>query len=409
MSGVRFLHIADLHLDSPFIGLSHVGEKLHKIIQESTFASLAACVQIAIREQVDFVLIAGDIYDSDDQSVKAQARFYQAMKELEQAAIPVFMIHGNHDYLKGNRETLLLPENVTVFPEKVAKYLYQTKNGTQVDIQGFSYGSRHVMDSQLDKYEKQPADFHIGLLHGSERTHADGHDVYAPFTTNELRSKGFDYWALGHIHKRMLLEESGPVIYYPGNIQGRNRKESGEKGATLVQLDSQGAALTFYPTAPIQWETVTLTIESAEVINTFFQQALEMIESYAVQDGSYLLDMEVTVTAEHPAVSANDLLELVQDNCKQTETSFVWVNSLRLITKKTSQTSFLETHLIGEEWQAASNELQDESTFFQVMEQLYFHKGINRFLTDITEAERTELLTEANQYLEKALAELEDD
>lgn len=407
MSEVRFLHIADLHLDSPFLGLSNAGQQIYSIVQESTFTSLTSCIDIAIKEQVDFVLIAGDIYDSDDQSVKAQARFYKAMQTLEQASIPVFMIHGNHDYLKKNRETLTLPNNVTVFPEKVATHIFQTKSGVTVDIQGFSYSSRHVMDNQLEKFLVKPADFHIGMLHGSERTHAKGHDVYAPFTISELRQKGFDYWALGHIHKRMILEEAHPTIYYPGNIQGRNRKESGEKGATLVSLKEQGTSLTFYPTAPIRWETVILTIESKNSINSFFEQAMKILEKYAKQEGSYLLDIEVILTETDPAISETELLELMQDNSEQSKESFVGVNSLRVITKKNGKAHFLEANLLKDEWQAASRSLQSESEWFRVMESLYFHKGINRFLPELTEEERTIMLADANQYLESLLAEME--
>ncbi|EHC6545725.1 DNA repair exonuclease, partial [Listeria monocytogenes] len=187
MKEIQFLHMADLHLDSPFIGLSTLPQPLFSAIQESTFQSLERITTVAIKEAVDFVLIAGDIYDSEDQSVRAQARFAKEMKRLEAANIPVFMIHGNHDFIEKHKEKLALPSNVHVFSEQVEVMSHKTATGVSVNIYGFSYNERHIRSSRVGEYKIQgDADFHIALLHGSEVSSSEEHDVYAPFRVQEI-------------------------------------------------------------------------------------------------------------------------------------------------------------------------------------------------------------------------------
>lgn len=409
MKEIQFLHMADLHLDSPFIGLSTLPQPLFSAIQESTFQSLERITTVAIKEAVDFVLIAGDIYDSEDQSVRAQARFSKEMKRLEVANIPVFMIHGNHDFIEKHKEKLTLPSNVHVFSEQVEVMSHKTATGVSVNIYGFSYNERHIRSSRVDKYKIQGnADFHIALLHGSEVSSSEEHDVYAPFRVQEISKKGFDYWALGHIHKRQLLAES-PSIYYPGNIQGRNRKESGEKGASIITLSEASTTIDFIGTSPIIWEEAVITLPENSEINAFYRETTKLLESYQGRSHSYFLHIIVKMENKQK-IDTNDWLQMLQEEVEITDNTFVWVHKLTTeITNQSNSQTCYESHLAGEEIKHSFETLQDESAFYQAVEALYLESGVSRYLDDLSEIDRERLLHDALMELGRTLAEVEGD
>ncbi|EIA8400911.1 exonuclease SbcCD subunit D [Listeria monocytogenes] len=409
MKEIQFLHMADLHLDSPFIGLSTLPQPLFSAIQESTFQSLERITTVAIKEAVDFVLIAGDIYDSEDQSVRAQARFSKEMKRLEVANIPVFTIHGNHDFIEKHKEKLTLPSNVHVFSEQVEVMSHKTATGVSVNIYGFSYNERHIRSSRVDKYKIQGnADFHIALLHGSEVSSSEEHDVYAPFRVQEISKKGFDYWALGHIHKRQLLAES-PSIYYPGNIQGRNRKESGEKGASIITLSEASTTIDFIGTSPIIWEEAVITLPENSEINAFYRETTKLLESYQGRSHSYFLHIIVKMENKQK-IDTNDWLQMLQEEVEITDNTFVWVHKLTTeITNQSNSQTWYESHLAGEEIKHSFETLQDESAFYQAVEALYLESGVSRYLDDLSEIDRERLLHDALMELGRTLAEVEGD
>ncbi|EAE7338408.1 exonuclease SbcCD subunit D [Listeria monocytogenes] len=409
MKEIQFLHMADLHLDSPFIGLSTLPQQLFSAIQESTFQSLERITTVAIKEAVDFVLIAGDIYDSEDQSVRAQARFSKEMKRLEVANIPVFMIHGNHDFIEKHKEKLTLPSNVHVFSEQVEVMSHKTATGVSVNIYGFSYNERHIRSSRVDKYKIQGnADFHIALLHGSEVSSSEEHDVYAPFRVQEISKKGFDYWALGHIHKRQLLAES-PSIYYPGNIQGRNRKESGEKGASIITLSEASTTIDFIGTSPIIWEEAVITLPENSEINAFYRETTKLLESYQGRSHSYFLHIIVKMENKQK-IDTNDWLQMLQEEVEITDNTFVWIHKLTTeITNQSNSQTWYESHLAGEEIKHSFETLQDESAFYQAVEALYLESGVSRYLDDLSEIDRERLLHDALMELGRTLAEVEGD
>ncbi|NBK81759.1 exonuclease SbcCD subunit D [Listeria monocytogenes] len=409
MKEIQFLHMADLHLDSPFIGLSTLPQPLFSAIQESTFQSLERITTVAIKEAVDFVLIAGDIYDSEDQSVRAQARFAKEMKRLEAANIPVFMIHGNHDFIEKHKEKLALPSNVHVFSEQVEVMSHKTATGVSVNIYGFSYNERHIRSSRVGEYKIQgDADFHIALLHGSEVSSSEEHDVYAPFRVQEISKKGFDYWALGHIHKRQLLAES-PSIYYPGNIQGRNRKESGEKGASIITLSEASTTIDFIGTSPIIWEEAVITLPENSEINAFYRETTKLLESYQGRSHSYFLHIIVKMENKQK-IDTNGWLQMLQEEVEITDNTFVWVHKLTTeITNQSNSQTWYESHLAGEEIKHSFETLQDESAFYQAVEALYLESGVSRYLDDLSEIDHERLLHDALMELGRTLAEVEGD
>jgi DNA repair exonuclease SbcCD nuclease subunit len=261
----RFLHAADLHLDSRFAGLAQLPHAVRSYLRESTFAALGRLVGVAIEEKVDFVVISGDVYDVSDASLQGQLRFQEALKELGACGIHVYLIHGNHDPLDGPRLKMELPQHVTLFGagEPGQAIACRRSDGREVAVvSGISYPTAKVTENTALRFNRKPGSslFHIALLHGN----VDGdlqHETYSPCSRKDLIGRGFDYWALGHIHKRSILHEN-PVIVYPGNIQGRSVKETGPKGCYVVDVNAEGSAqLRFHELDSVRWEVRELSID----------------------------------------------------------------------------------------------------------------------------------------------------
>lgn len=245
---VTFLHAADLHLDSPFKGFTDVPEQVFRTMRESTFRAFDNLIQTAIDKQVDFILLVGDLFDEKKQSLKAQLHLRDGFIQLQKNNIAVFLSYGNHDYIEGNTYPITYPSNVHIFPNEKITAIPFIKNGKPLaNIYGFSYVKRDIRENKANQFkiENNVIPFHIGMLHGTLHGNQE-HDPYAPFRLDDLQQEPFDYWALGHIHKRGVVQDSPPVVY-PGNIQGRHRNESGTKGCYFVTLNRMGAELEFIP------------------------------------------------------------------------------------------------------------------------------------------------------------------
>lgn len=283
MTPFRFLHAADLHLDSRFAGLAHIPPAIRSYLRESTFAALGRLVRVAVQENVDFVVISGDVYDVSDASLQGQLRFHEALEELGRQGISVFLIHGNHDPLDGIRLTVDLPKHVTVFPGEQPEYAtaYRRSDGKEVAIvSGISYPTAKVMENTAVAFSRKAGSslFHIALLHGN----VDGdlqHETYSPCTRKDLIEKGFDYWALGHIHKRNILYER-PTIVYPGNIQGRSIKETGPKGCYVVDVNESGnVSLHFHELDLVRWQVREVSIDGLSNEAEWIQSVEQAVES----------------------------------------------------------------------------------------------------------------------------------
>lgn len=278
----RFLHAADLHLDSRFAGLAHIPPAIRSYLRESTFAALARLVRVAIMGKVDFVVISGDVYDVSDASLQGQLRFQEALQELGKHGISVFLIHGNHDPLDGLRLTTDTPNHVTVFGGERPEYAtaYRHSDGKELAIiSGISYPTAKVMENTAIAFHRKPGSslFHIALLHGN----VDGdqeHETYSPCSRRDLIEQGFDYWALGHIHKRNILHER-PAIVYPGNIQGRSVKETGPKGCYMVDVDeSGGVSLQFEELDSVRWLVKEVSIHNISNEADWIQSVEQIVE-----------------------------------------------------------------------------------------------------------------------------------
>lgn len=254
---MKFLHAADIHLDSPLKGLERYEHAPVDRIRNATRRTFERLVELAVVERVDFVLLAGDLYDGDWRDYNTGLYLNRQLGRLADEHIPVLLISGNHDADNKMTRSLRLPPNVTRLASDRPQSVVLDDLG--VAVHGQSYAKRDVTDDLACKYPTPvPGLFNIGLLHTGLGGGFDGHEPYAPCTVESLRTKGYDYWALGHIHKRQAACED-PLVVFPGNLQGRHIRESGPKGAVLVEAD-RGSVVehAFRRLDVVLWESVTL-------------------------------------------------------------------------------------------------------------------------------------------------------
>ncbi len=229
-----FLHAADLHLGSPFKGLSSRDEGLSKRFATASRQAFSDLVERAIAEKVAFAVIAGDVYDGEWKDMSIGHFFNREIAKLARARIPVFLIKGNHDAASEVTKTLPLPDSVHVFSDARAETrLIET---VRVAIHGRSFRDRVVTDNLARAYpDAVEGYFNIGLLHTSLAGNPR-HETYAPCSIEDLSLRGYDYWALGHVHEFAVMSTQ-PHIVYSGNLQGRSIRETGPKGAVFVDVD----------------------------------------------------------------------------------------------------------------------------------------------------------------------------
>ncbi len=233
MASFSFLHAADIHLDSPLTGLSRYDGVPADAIRAAPRAAFDRLIGTAIERQVDFVVIAGDLYDGDWRDMGTGLYFAAAMGRLGRAGIPVYLLAGNHDAASVITRALPKLERVHTFSTRRA----ETHHIPHLDvaIHGHSFADRAVGENLAARYpDPHPGAFNIGLLHTSLGGHA-AHETYAPCTPQELAARGYDYWALGHVHEHLIVS-AAPHIVFPGNVQGRSIREDGPRGAVLVDV-----------------------------------------------------------------------------------------------------------------------------------------------------------------------------
>lgn len=393
---IKFIHSADLHLDSPFKGMSTLPDSLYQQLKASTFTALDNLVQLAIDEAVDFVLIVGDLFDQSLRSVYAEMQFLLACEKLAEAQIPVYLSYGNHDYLKARTRTLNYPDNLHVFESDEVECKVFVKNGRPlVGIHGFSYLEPAVLGNKATEYE--PVDglpYQIGMLHGSTGQ-ADEHDPYAPFQLGDLRGKNIDYWALGHIHKREVLGTE-PAIVYPGNTQGRSSKELGEKGCYLVELDQTDTKLTFQPLHQIQFEQVRIDLKNCNDLDQFYQQVTDGLTKFAQQKVIVylrLINASPTMTQNYHQGELDEMIGLFNEQQVDLR-NWTWIQSVKLEQERESVESLLK---VRDPFIKQLLEQFDQIDWYELANDLWRHRQAKRFLPELTETEKNEIIEEARE------------
>ena len=233
MPSFRILHTADIHLDSPVSGLRDYPGAGASRFRNATREALSRLIDFAIDERVAILVIAGDVYDGDWKDFSTGLYFVAQMGRLNDAGIPVYLLHGNHDAESVITKHLDLPPNVHVFGASEPSTFELPELG--VALHGQSFPDRVVHENLVPGYpDPVPGAFNIGVLHTALEG-MGGHARYAPCSLAELVGKGYEYWALGHVHQREVLNKR-PHVVFPGNLQGRHVRETGPKGAYLVTV-----------------------------------------------------------------------------------------------------------------------------------------------------------------------------
>lgn len=322
---MRFLHAADIHLDSPLRGLSRYEGAPVEALRGATREAFTKLVDEAIKTEVAFLLIAGDLYDGDWPDYNTGLFFSKQMARLNQSDIPVVMICGNHDAESKITRGLRLPPNVKMLSaDKPETHFFED---LQVAVHGQGFKTPAVWEDLTQNYPPRcPGYFNIGMLHtGLEGR--QGHASYAPCTLDGLKSLGYDYWALGHIHQREVLCED-PYILFCGNLQGRHAKETGPKGATLVTLtDGVVSALEPISLDVVRWFRLEVDISHSRTAEEVVQNIARLLTEQLADFQGQVLAARIVTTGSSSA------------HAQLTGEREYWINEIRNLAFQFSQVS----------------------------------------------------------------------
>jgi len=278
----RFIHTGDIHLDSPLKGLAGQQGAAAERIRTATRTAFESLISHAIEDAVDFVVIAGDLYDGDWRDYQTGLFFVQQMGRLSQAKIPVYLLYGNHDAENLITRKLTLPSNVSVFSARKAE-TFRLKH-LDVALHGQSFRQRDITDNLVPAYPPPVAGFfNIGILH-TALGGMPGHANYAPCAIEDLVNKGYGYWALAHVHQAAVLHER-PHVVFCGNLQGRHIRETGAKGASLVTVeDGQVAEITPLHVDCVRWIHLPVAVEQCRAVVDVIDRIRQAIEEVVERD-----------------------------------------------------------------------------------------------------------------------------
>lgn len=413
MKPFSFVHTADLHLDSPFKGISDISKKISRELTEATFNAFNKIIDLCIEKQVDFLLIVGDIYDGADRSLRAQLRFRDGLERLSKAGINAYIVHGNHDPLDGWSANLEWPNNVHIFSGESVEQVSVEKDGEEIaQIYGMSFQKREITENLACRFpsRSQKAPFTIGMLHCNVGTDT-GHEPYAPCTLQDLRTQNYDYWALGHIHKRTIINDSNPLVIYPGNPQGLHPKEAGPRGCFIVRVDKKGKpTLEFIEVDSLRWFVKELSIESLYTEQELISKIQAMIEEIRKEAAGRASICRIILTGRgvlHSFIARkgvlDDLIKDLREN-EEGEKSFVWVESIEDNTSpEIDLKSLLERKdFIGDLVRLCAEYSSDENKIAELkasLDSLFTSPGGRKFLEEIDDEHLLDLIKKAETLL----------
>lgn len=364
----RFIHAADPHLDSPLQGLeSHDGAPAG-VLRGATRQAFEKLVQLAIDEAVAFVVIAGDLYDGDWRDYSTGLFFRNQMARLNASGIPVYLIAGNHDAASVISKKLRLPENVHVFSTRTPESFEVP--GLPVMIHGRGFPNRAVPENLAADYPQAiPGKFNLGLLHTS-LTGRFGHDTYAPCSEQDLRGKGYGYWALGHVHQPEVISEE-PWIVFAGNCQGRHARETGPRGCRLVTVNDslEVESVDWHTLDVVRWQDVRVDLAGRDQETEAIQHIRQSLADAVAMAEGRLLAARITLSGPsqlHGSLHREaqrwraDILGIAQDfgdDC-------VWIEQVKVATSPVYEISELAerdalTRIVLEAMEKEPHDLSD--------------------------------------------------
>ena len=420
---IRFVHAADLHLDSPFTGLkSAAPENVGSRLYDATFDTYKNIINLCVTEEVDALLVAGDVYDGADRSLRAQLKFIEGLNMLDANGIRSFVCHGNHDPSDGWQARLDYPPSCRRFgPDWEAVPVFDDAPERAV-VHGISYPKREVTENLTFRLgEVDPGPFSIGLVHANVNNDT-GHAAYAPCSLDDLAQSGVNYWALGHVHAQQVLREREPTVVYPGNPQGRHANETGARGVYLVEVDDDGKVnVEFRAMDVVRWESLPVEIGKFVVEQELVDALHEGMQGVLDGAGGRPVVVRVTLTGRGE-LSRNlrrpnaieDLVEAINRQWAE-RSPFVWCERIQ----DASASSFdREARLKGSDFLAevlrtADRAKTDSELLAELgagLSELYQHHRFRRCLSKFapTKEDIAALVDEAEAMAVDLLAEHDD-
>ena len=327
----KFLHAADIHLDSPLLGLSRYENAPLEEVRGACRKAFENLVNLALEEQVSFILLSGDLYDGDWKDYSTGIFLSQQLGRVAREKINVYVVAGNHDAANRMTKSLSGPDNVKIFSSKEPETVLL--NNLPVAIHGQGYQMQHVYENLAAGYRSAVTDrFNIGLLHTS-LDGREGHASYAPCSLDDLKSKGYHYWALGHVHQDEIVERD-PWIVYPGCIQGRHIKETGQKGCMLVHVDELFLAKVEKVCLDVlRWEQCRVDLSSVEDMEDMLDRTRSsLIKTMTDADGRFIavrvfLD-GATGLAEVLAANPERLEQQIRATAAEVAGGDIWIEKI---------------------------------------------------------------------------------
>ena len=326
-------------MDSPFAGITASVPHIRDALIMASFHAWRNLVDLCVTDQPDFLLLAGDIFDWADRSIRAQLAFREGCVRLGSYGIKVFVVHGNHDPLQGRYAAIELPENVHVFGHsKVESQVVKRQGSPLAVVSGISYQNREEKRNLASRFASCPIPpklFSIGLVHANLGG-STGHAPYAPCSMSDLLSCSVDYWALGHVHQRHVVSKE-PYVVYPGNIQGRSFHEQGERGAYLVHVrDGTVSRMDFKALDAVRFQIMETPIDPHNSMDSLVEHMADQL-AQAVEKGPglpmvcrFMLIGRGTLFSELIRPNAVDqILENIRDHYDNQD-PFVWIENIRL-------------------------------------------------------------------------------
>ena len=291
---MRFIHAADIHLDSPLRGLGSYEDMPVDVLRGATRAAFTRLVDQALALEVDFMVIAGDLYDGDWKDHNTGIYFARQMGRLGNGGIPVYLLHGNHDAESIMTKRLELPPEVKVF--KASRPTTFLLENHRVALHGRSFPEAAVTENLVAGYpDPKPGYFNIGVLHTALEGYAQ-HANYAPCTLEQLQQRGYQYWALGHVHEYCVFPGDVPVVF-PGNLQGRHIREQGPRGAVLVTCqDGEVVSIDRLEVDVLRWQSLTVDVSDCATRNEILsciRRAFDDVLSSVPADKPCVLRLEL--------------------------------------------------------------------------------------------------------------------
>jgi len=336
MKSFSFIHTGDLHLDSPFKGVSTQSSAVADALRSATFEAFEALVRLCIDEQVQFLLVTGDVYDGIDRSLRAQLKFIDGLKILSEHNIPSFVVHGNHDPMGRWSSMIEWPSQVHIFgPNKVETKTVKIIDEPIASVSGISYNKQKDRRNLAQKFKANNPDlFQIAMLHcncGGD----PNHKAYAPCRLSDLTGAGFDYWALGHVHEKRILSTS-PYVVYPGNPQGLSIRESDERGCYIVSVnEDKKVEIKFCPIDIIRWISIEIKIDDISSVNGLDRKIAEIIDDLREEyDGGRSVICRIILTGRGPLYRELRQENIVADFLERaqaiglSDVPFVWVQDI---------------------------------------------------------------------------------